>query len=339
MLHFVPDFAYFEPNALEYPIGQDIYKKMIKLGVPISYTTSHNRITGIPGKSPNEIYKNAKKTLVVGVRKTLEFDTSKPSADYALPLSTGCMGHCHYCYLQTTLGARPYIRVYVNIDEILASAKKYMDEGSPHITTFEAACTSDPLSTEYITGNLGRTITFVGNEPLGRLRFVSKYDDVRSLLVLPHRKHTHVRFSLNSEYVVRQFEPSTAKLEARMTAAKLILQAGYQTGFIIAPIIRYEGWQEGYQQLFVALSHYIEKDAPVTFELIQHRFTNVAKKYILERYPKTKLDLDESTRKYKRGKYGRGKWVYQPPEANEIDQQLRQLIDTHFKSATIEYFT
>ncbi|GAA3322092.1 hypothetical protein GCM10020331_040580 [Ectobacillus funiculus] len=52
------------------------------------------------------------------MRRTLKFDTSKPSAEYAIPLATGCMGHCHYCYLQTTLGSKPYVRVYVNLDEI-----------------------------------------------------------------------------------------------------------------------------------------------------------------------------------------------------------------------------
>ena len=48
------------------------------------------------------------------------------------------MGHCHYCYLQTTLGAKPYIRVYVNMDDILEAAKQYIDEREPEITRFEA---------------------------------------------------------------------------------------------------------------------------------------------------------------------------------------------------------
>jgi spore photoproduct lyase len=114
---FEPDLVFFEPDSLNYPLGQELMKRFKEKGIPIKMTTSHNRVTGIPGDTPTEAYRNAKRTMVVGVRKTLTFDTSKPSAEYAIPLSTGCMGHCHYCYLQTTLGAKPYIRVYVNTDD------------------------------------------------------------------------------------------------------------------------------------------------------------------------------------------------------------------------------
>jgi len=61
------------------------------------------------------------------VKKSLAFEPSLPSAEYALPLSTGCMGHCHYCYLQTTMGNRPYVRVYVNLDDIFHAAEKYIN--------------------------------------------------------------------------------------------------------------------------------------------------------------------------------------------------------------------
>lgn len=336
---FVPDYAFFEPAALSYPIGQDIERRLRALGVPIRQTTSHNHVTGIPGDTPNEQYKNAKNTLVVGIRKTLKFDTSKPSADYALPISTGCMGHCHYCYLQTTLGAKPYVRIYVNMDDILAAAKKYIDERAPEITTFEAACTSDPVSIEHLSGNLSRVIAFIGQEPLARLRFVTKYDNVAPFLTLAHNGRTHFRFSINADYVVRHFEPGTAPLQERIAAAAKVYDAGYNLGFIVAPIIRFDGWQDGYTRLFDKLATALPTDIVVRFELIQHRFTAAAKRVILARYPKTKLEMNEETRKYKWGRYGRGKWVYQDHEANELRHHIEGLIHTHFKHAIIEYFT
>src|SRR5690606_22947535 len=109
MKPFEPDLIFFEPAALDYPLGKELYRRYKGSGIPVRMTTSHNRVTGIPGRTKAEKYRYAKRTLVVGVRKTLKFDTSKPSAEYALPLATGCMGHCHYCYLQTTMGDRPYI--------------------------------------------------------------------------------------------------------------------------------------------------------------------------------------------------------------------------------------
>ncbi|MGA9228080.1 MAG: spore photoproduct lyase family protein, partial [Mesobacillus sp.] len=108
MKAFVPQLVYIEPNALEYPLGRELKEKFEKMGLEIRETTSHNQVRGIPGDNELQQYRNAKSTLVVGVRRTLKFDTSKPSAEYAIPLATGCMGHCHYCYLQTTLGSKPY---------------------------------------------------------------------------------------------------------------------------------------------------------------------------------------------------------------------------------------
>ncbi|MPU17743.1 spore photoproduct lyase, partial [Acinetobacter baumannii] len=70
--------------------------------------------------------------------------------------ATGCMGHCHYCYLQTTLGSKPYVRVYVNLDEIFEKAQQYMDERAPEITRFEAACTSDIVGIDHLTHALKR---------------------------------------------------------------------------------------------------------------------------------------------------------------------------------------
>lgn len=309
MQPFIPDRAFFEPRALDYPIGRDIYRRLQDLGVEIRYTTSHNRVTGIPGDDDLQRYRNAKRTLVVGVRRSLEFDTSRPSAEYAIPIATGCIGHCHYCYLQTTLGAKPYVRVYVNIPEILERAHRYIDERRPRITRFEAACTSDPLSLEHLTGNLRRLIEFMGQEEYGRLRFVTKYDLVDSLLDARHNGHTRIRFSVNSDYVVRNFEANTASLKERLAAARRVAEAGYPLGFIIAPIYLYEGWREEYEELVRRVSRAMppNRRQGVTFELIQHRFTRPAKRVIEKRYPKTKLDLDESRRKYKWGRYGIGK--------------------------------
>lgn len=338
---FVPDLAYFEPGALEYPKGAAILKWVQSQGIPYQMTTSHNRVTGLPGETELEKYKNAKRTLVVGVRKTLKFEQSKPSAEYAIPISTGCMGHCHYCYLQTTLGAKPYIRVYVNTDEILSAAKQYIEERVPEITRFEAACTSDPVGIEHITGSLADLITFMGKEQYGRLRFVTKFHHVDPLIGLEHNGHTRIRFSVNSDYVIQQFEPGTSRFEERIEAAAKIARSGYPLGFIIAPIIWYDGWEDGYAQLLERLSATLPADTQhdLTFELIQHRFTKTAKTIIEKRYPKSKLEMDIEKRKKKWGRYGQNKYVYPDEQQTALREFITERIFQHFPNSKIEYFT
>ncbi|QYK68068.1 MULTISPECIES: spore photoproduct lyase [Paenibacillus] len=338
---FLPDLVFFEPDALNYPKGQRIMDWVKAKDIPYRMTTSHNRITNLPGETEVEKYRMAKKTLVVGIRKTLTFDQSKPSAEYAIPISTGCMGHCHYCYLQTTLGAKPYIRVYVNTDDILSAAKAYTEERAPEITRFEAACTSDPVGLEHITGTLGDLIRFMADEEFGRLRFVTKYHHVDPLLDIKHNGHTRIRFSINSDYVIKQFEPATSRFEERIEAAGKIARAGYPLGFIIAPIIWYDGWEEGYGELLRKLEEALPQHATkdLTFELIQHRFTKTSKAVIEKRYPKTKLEMDIEKRKKKWGRWGQNKYVYPDEQQNALREFITERIFEHFPLSRIEYFT
>ncbi|MET3696401.1 spore photoproduct lyase [Bacillus oleivorans] len=338
---FVPQLVYFEPQALEYPLGKELKEKFEDMGLEIRYTTSHNQVRNIPGDTHFQRYRNAKSTLVVGIRRTLKFDTSKPSAEYAIPFATGCMGHCHYCYLQTTMGSKPYIRTYVNVEEILEQAEKYMQERAPEITRFEAACTSDIVGIDHLTHTLKRAIEYFGNSEYGKLRFVTKFHHVDHLLDAKHNGKTRFRFSINADYVIKYFEPGTSPLAKRIEAAVKVAQAGYPLGFIVAPIYLHEGWKEGYKELFKKLDEALPKETrkDITFELIQHRFTKPAKRVIQQNYPMTKLELDEEKRKYKWGRYGIGKYVYQNDEQEEIEHTLSKYVEKYFPDAKIEYFT
>jgi spore photoproduct lyase len=338
---FVPQLVYVEPKALEYPLGRELVSKFENMGLEIRETTSHNQIRNLPGDNDFQKYRIAKSTLVVGVRKTLKFDTSKPSAEYAIPFATGCMGHCHYCYLQTTMGSKPYIRTYVNLDDIFDAANQYMKERAPEITRFEASCTSDIVGIDHSTHSLKRAIEFFGESEYGRLRFVTKFAHVDHLLDAKHNGRTRFRFSMNNDYIIKNFEPGTSRQAERMEAAKRVGEAGYPLGFIIAPIYLHEGWKEEYKVMFERLESVLTDSAKkdLTFELIQHRFTKPAKNVIEKNYPMTKLELDETKRKWKWGRYGIGKYVYTDQEQEEIKETLGRYINDFFPQSTIEYFT
>lgn len=91
---FIPKRVFFEKDALKYPLGEELWGRFRGEGIPVTVIGSHNRVTGIPGNTPQEAYLEAKLTFVVGVRRTLNFETCKPSAHYQLPLCTSCIGKC-----------------------------------------------------------------------------------------------------------------------------------------------------------------------------------------------------------------------------------------------------
>lgn len=338
---FLPERAYFEPAALDYPLGRELHARLDREGVSLRVTSSHNRVTGLPGETPQEAFREAKRTLVVGVKRDLDFEVCRPSADFSLVLATGCPATCEYCYLQTTLGRKPYVRVYVNVDEILAAAGKVVAGRRPEITVFEAASTADPLALEHLTGSVRQAVEWFGREEYGRLRLVTKFAFVETLLGAAHRGHTRVRFTLNAAPVRRLFEHRTAPQAARLTAAARLNQERYPIGFVLAPLMLFRGWQEAYAALLDEIQDALggQEVPDLTFELIQYRFTAASKRIIRERFPETRLDLEEEGRRLKWGKYGRGKFVYAPTQAEELKLFLIRAISDRFPAARVEYFT
>ena len=66
---FTPQLVYFEPKALDYPLGIELKEKFEKMGIEIRETTSHNQVRNLPGDNDFQKYRIAKSTLVVGIQK------------------------------------------------------------------------------------------------------------------------------------------------------------------------------------------------------------------------------------------------------------------------------
>ena len=140
----------------------------------------------------------------------------KPSADYQFSLSSSCPANCEYCYLQITQGEKPFMKIFLNIEEILEVIQSYIDGNAPNITAFECASITDPISLEYLSGNLKRCIEFFGKSSKGGLRLVTKFDDVEPFLKLKHKQHTKFRFTVNLRYVINNFEHNTSDFHERV---------------------------------------------------------------------------------------------------------------------------
>lgn len=138
---FLPDIAYVDPRILKYNIGKKAIVYLENLNVPII----KSKKVLIEGKSPVENYVKAKKTIYITLNSQKKFKSCKPSADYQFSLSSSCPGHCEYCYLQTTQGEKPFMKVFVNIDDILTVIQEHINNNLPSITTFESGSITDPV--------------------------------------------------------------------------------------------------------------------------------------------------------------------------------------------------
>ena len=337
---FIPKRVIFEKDSLETEVGKNIYNKIKNNpNIEIINASSNKIKSHIPGDNLFEQYKSGKQTLVVGKRKSLKFQTCKPSANYQLPLVSGCMGRCEYCYLNTQLGDKPFVRVFTNIDDVLKRAKEYIEERLPQVTIFEGAATSDPIPLEPYTNALKKTIEFIGKEEKGRFRFVTKYNDVDTLLDAHHNNHTEIRFSINTPTVINTYEHYTASIDKRIEAAVKVANAGYKIGFIIAPIFIYDNWQKEYKDLIENIKSKLpsEFNEQIIFEVISHRYTTKAKNRILEIFPETTLPMNDEDRKFKYGQFGYGKYIYSKDQLAEIKEFFIFNIKEIFPNSIIKY--
>lgn len=337
---FQPQRVLFEKGTLDYEMGQrihDIFTKKEQVELIECTTAKIKEI--IAGDSMAETYQNGKKTLVVSKKKSSAFQTCKPSADYMLPLISGCMGQCEYCYLHTKLGDKPFVRVNVNIDDILAKATQYVDAAPDKVTSFEGSATSDPVCVEPYTHSLATAIEFFAKEPRGSFRFVTKYNDIDTLLPLAHNGKTEIRFSINTERIRSSYEHHTASIRARIDAAAKVMEAGYPTGFLIAPVFLYENWKEEYKEVIETLKKTLPSPSPypITFEVITHRFTPKAKELIENVFPDSSLPMNEEERVYKRGQFGYGKFTYAKEDMREVKEFFKQELPAAFPECDLKY--
>jgi len=343
---WLPKRVLFTPDALDEEYGQQILARTTALGLDIELLKS-NRLTNLRGADERATYRTAKSTLAVvkAPAGALRLQPTPPSADYQLNLAEGCPAHCQYCYLAGSLSGPPVVRAFANLPTLLKNTQLY--ERPDRLVSFEASCYTDVLGIEHLTGALAETVRYFAGREGARLRFVSKYDHVGSLLGLPHQGRTRARASLNAEPLARQLEGGTASVEARIQALRQLALpealggGGYPVGVVLAPIMPLPDWQQHYGQLLDRL-HAALADVPgldLTVEFITHRFTPGSKEVLLGWYPATTLDLEESTRAQKRNKFGGVKYVYDRPTMQELKAWFYAEWQRRFPQAPIQYWT
>jgi spore photoproduct lyase len=117
--------------------------------------------------------------------------------------------------------------------------------------------------------------------------------------------------------------------------------AGYPVGITVAPLMPLPGWQDDYGSLLGRVAGAVSgvPGCDLTVELITHRFTEASKAVLLNWYPQTKLDLDESARARKRTKFGGVKYVYPTPVMRTVRDWFERELARQLPDAQLLYWT
>ena len=80
-------------------------------------------------------------------------------------------------------------------------------------------------------------------------------------------------------------------------------------------------------------------DVDLTVECITHRFTPASKDVLLGWYPRTRLEMDESARSPKFGRFGSTKFVYPTETMAELRDWFEAEVERTLPAARILYWT
>jgi spore photoproduct lyase len=214
---------------------------------------------------------------------------------YVLNPIVGCPYDCTYCFLQAYQN-EPFITLYANLEDLEHEVRALhaLNRGKcVRICTGELAdsLALAPLddAAAYLIGRLCRI-------PGVLLELKTKSTRIEHLLELDHRERAVISWSLNPGPVAALEERGAPGPKARLAAAAVVAGAGYPTAFHFDPIIRIEGWKAAYTRLLGDLFRSVPASAIRWISLGGFRYTPEMKARILDRFPETRLFLDEFLR-------------------------------------------
>ena len=89
---FLPQYIYYEKDIANYDLGKKLIDKYKEKNIPFIEIEKHNNIEELRAKDNSE-FKNLKRNLIIGVRKTHKFVENHKVSDFLVPYTSSRM----YC--------------------------------------------------------------------------------------------------------------------------------------------------------------------------------------------------------------------------------------------------
>lgn len=141
--------------------------------------------------------------------------------------------------------------------------------------------------------------------------------------------------SVNPEFIINNVEFGTSRLRNRIEAINKLVEADYDVGILIAPVIFLENWKELYHDLIIYLSETLSEKAKkvIFFEVIFMTYSYVHNAINSEAFTNSIqiFDKDKMTGR------GRGKYMYKNDFRNEGEMFFRDELNKYFKNNKIWY--
>lgn len=141
--------------------------------------------------------------------------------------------------------------------------------------------------------------------------------------------------SVNPEYIINNVEFGTSRLKDRVEAINKLVEANYEVGILIAPVIFLENWRELYHELIIYLNENLSEKAKkvIFFEVIFMTYSYVHNAINQEAFI-NRIEIFDKDKMTGRGK---GKYMYKEDVRKEGDKFFREELNKYFRNNKIWY--
>ena len=208
---------------------------------------------------------------------------------FVINFASNCPMDCSYCYLQEYLAYNPALKVFANVDDLLAEAGELLTKHRRYFFRIGTGEITDSLILDPYIGFTREIVPFFAEQPNVLLELKTKSNCVADLLTLDPKERVVVSWSINPQTVIDGEEHGTASLLERLQAARLCQDVGYRLGFHFDPIIEYPDWEKDYKELVDQLFATVDWRRISWLSMGVLRNTPGLKRAMRDRLPRTRL--------------------------------------------------
>lgn len=244
---FTPSFShiYIEQAAEDYPLTQEILRRF-----PRAVHIRINRYKEVFARSRQHfaLQKRAPQLILAVQQPPFLYRGADvcpnfgQSHFYYTSSALNCMYHCEYCFLQGMLPSANLV-LFVNLEDSFAAIE---EKRTQHPLYVAISYETDLLALEPLAPFASRWIEFARGKENLLLELRSKSANYPAIAHLPPSKQVILAWTLSPAAVIRQHEPRTPPLNARLNSIRAALVDGWRVRLCFDPILHVQGWRQLY---------------------------------------------------------------------------------------------
>jgi len=204
-------------------------------------------------------------------------------------LISNCPMDCSYCFLQEYLANNPTLKVYTNVEDLMAQVATAIDRHPSQQFRIGTGELSDSLALDPLLGFSTDLVPFFAKRKNALLELKTKTDCVDGLLSLDPKDRVVVSWSMTPPAIIESEEHQTASFADRLAAAQRVQEAGYKLGFHFDPLIEYPDWERGYYDAISRIFSAINPQRVAWVSLGSLRMTPALRNTVRRRFPQTRI--------------------------------------------------